>query len=72
MVRDPDWEMVTMRTTAQAKGLPLTSNQLMIGISNALEARDMGAVAALLRQLAVVDPRSAQAVIDVIDLGLGF
>jgi hypothetical protein len=43
-----------------------TSEQLLSGISAAVEAHDWDAVAALLRRLAVVDPHQAQGVLDLI------
>ena len=41
--------------------------RLLVGIQRAIKAQDLDAVNALMRQLAVVDPVSAQAILDVID-----
>lgn len=42
--------------------------QIMAGISGALRAGDMHAVAALMPMLAVKDPASAQMILDALDL----
>ena len=44
----------------------LLAERLLVGIKNALSAGDLDAAGALLRQLAVVDPVSAQTIYDVI------
>lgn len=45
-----------------------TAEELLDGIVAALQARDLPAVAALLRLLAVVDPHEAQVVRDMVNL----
>jgi hypothetical protein len=47
-----------------------TAGELTEGIARALKARDMPAVVALLKWLAVIDPVQAQLVYDTIKLGM--
>ncbi len=50
--------------------VPFTADQLTEGITRALKAGDAEAVYDFLRVLAVVDPRRAQDVMDMIEVGL--
>lgn len=47
-----------------------TADELVYAIGLALEARDFEAAVALLKMLAVVDPRQAQAVLDVVRIAV--
>jgi hypothetical protein len=53
--------------TAPRPAQAYTTEQLLDGVHRALEARDMEAVAALLRRLAVQSPHDAQAVLDMLE-----